>query len=56
MSNSKRRRAQAKKSHQGRNESFMRATLDHANMNLTVPSGKRYKREKAGARNRWSED
>lgn len=36
------RRPQAPKS---RNEDWMRARLDHANRNLTVPSGKVYKRK-----------
>lgn len=27
-----------------RNEAWMRARLDHSNQNLTVPSGKKYKR------------
>lgn len=35
-----------------RNEDWMRARLDHSNRNLTVPSGKKYKRAKAGARGR----
>lgn len=45
----KNKRPQAQKS---RNEDWMRARLEHSNRNLTVPSGKRYKREKAGARGR----
>jgi len=36
----------------GRNENWMRARLAHSNRNLTVPSGKGYKRPKAGGRNR----
>jgi hypothetical protein len=36
----------------GRNEEWMRARLDQSNSNLRVPSGKVYKREKAGARGR----
>lgn len=35
-----------------RNEAWAQARLDHSNRNLTVPSGKKYKRAKAGARGR----
>jgi len=38
----KNRRPQAAK---GENKEWMRARLDHSNMNLTVPSGKVYKRK-----------
>lgn len=46
------RRLQAVKDNVGRNEDWMRARLEHSNRNLTVPSGNRYKRPKAGARGR----
>jgi hypothetical protein len=49
MSKQQRRRAQTPKP---RNEEWMRARLDQSNRNNTVPSGKRYKRDKAGARGR----
>ena len=45
----KNRRQQAVK---GENKEWMRARLDHSNMNLQVPSGKVYKRDRAGARGR----
>lgn len=35
-----------------RNEGWMRGRLVQSNKNLTVPSGKAYKRPKAGARGR----
>jgi len=35
-----------------RNEKWRDARLIHSNLNLTVPSGKVYKRPKAGGRNR----
>jgi hypothetical protein len=38
---SKTRRPQTPKA---RNEDWMRARLEHSNRNLTVPSGKKYKR------------
>jgi hypothetical protein len=36
----------------GRNIEWAKARLQQSNMNLTVPSGKVYKRAKAGARER----
>jgi len=35
-----------------RNEAWAKGRLEHANRNLTVRSGKKYKRAKAGARGR----
>lgn len=52
MSKGQRRRAQAQKVHTGENREWMRARLQQSNMELTRPSGKKYKREKAGARGR----
>jgi len=45
----KNKRAQTPKP---RNEAWAKARLEHSNRNLTVPSGKKYKRAKAGARGR----
>ena len=53
MAKNKNRREQAKKPVMpGANPDWMRARLDHSNRNLTLPSGNRYKRPKAGARGR----
>lgn len=49
MGNHKNRRQQTPKP---RNEAWAQARLDHSNRNLTVPSGKVYKRPKAGSRNK----
>ena len=48
-SRNKNRRAQVPKTE---NKGWRDARLQHSNMNLTVPSGKVYKRDRAGARGR----
>lgn len=52
-SRNKNRRAQAVKHNVGRNEEFAMATITrHAAAARPIPSGKAYKRAKAGARGR----
>lgn len=51
-SRNKNKRPQTPKS---RNEGFMRATLDHANSNLTVPSKAKYSRKDRRDKS-WAKD
>jgi hypothetical protein len=49
-SRNKNRREQAAKFAKGENKGWRDARLQHSNMNLTVPSGKVYKRPAPGKR------